>query len=189
VDALERFGERRGHAGRRAAGQHEPVERHALAAVELDLPCGEIERPRPVAEPPVGVEVLGDPEGDVLARRLARQELLRQRGTVVGRMRLLPHHDELALEALGAQRLGRPQAGQGRPDDDDAAHASALDRDRLHGAEVHGLLDLRPQGLVHVGLVVEVALLVEREDLGGGELALPVAVAYVEVDVDLHRYS
>ena len=55
---------------------------------------------------------------------LAGQDLLRQRRPVVGRVALGPDDGDRAIVAASAQRLGRPQAGQGRS--------------HHHGAALHG---------------------------------------------------
>src|SRR5689334_11227194 len=63
---------------------------------------------------------------------------------------------------------------------------SALDEDGLDGADIRGLLDLGATGLVGDLLVLELPLVVHPEHGGRGDRALPVVLAEVEVDDDLH---
>ena len=113
-------------AGQRAGvspgGQHESVESHRAAVVELHGVTLDVEASGAVSEAEVETEC-----GDLLRRSqqhaveppLAGQELLGQRGAVVGEVRLGPYEDDGAVMSVGPQRLRGPQSGQRCAHDDD----------------------------------------------------------------------
>jgi hypothetical protein len=91
--------------GRRCPGSR--IDRdHALAERKLDS----------TAQP----ERLGSEE-QIVHASFAREELFRERRAFVGRKRLLPDENELALESLGTQCLGTTGTGESRAHDEDAA--------------------------------------------------------------------
>ena len=86
---------------------------HALSARQRDLPRRGVEPGRRLPEPDVEVEVVvlgGLAEVDVVVLELPTEHSFRQRRTVVGQMVLRPDERHRAVEAAGAERLGRPQA-------------------------------------------------------------------------------
>ncbi len=101
--------------------QDQAVVGHLVAVGEHHAPARAIQARRRDAEPPLHVELVAG-ELDALDRVLAGQQLLRERRPRVGRVGLVPHDRQLAVEARGARGLRRPQPGERGPDDDDAAH-------------------------------------------------------------------
>src|SRR4051794_15986134 len=180
-------------AGGDAGGRDERVVLQGRAVGELDLTAAEVGPDDAGAEPPDDVRCrLAHPEGEPLVREplheLAGQRLLGERRAVVRGVRLVAEDDDLAREALRTQRLGGAQARHARTDDDHAlthraSALSALDRDRLHRADVGSLLDGVAQVLADVVLQLhELAVVVQLEDLRRREDALPVVLADVAVD-------
>lgn len=118
-----------GGAGARPGGDHDTVGGQLLAAVEADPPGpqgGGAASEQP-ARPELGQRrIVG--EGDVGDGDLAEQEVLRQRGAVVGGVGLGADDGQLTVEALGPQRLGRAQPGQGGPDHHHPLHGASSTR-------------------------------------------------------------
>ncbi len=106
----------------RAGGEDQSVEVHRGPVVELEGVPVDVERAGAVSQAEVELE-----RGDLLRRSKehaiepprARQELLRERRTVVGQVGLGADQDDRAAMPLGAQGLGGAQARQGCTDDGD----------------------------------------------------------------------
>ena len=123
VDTGE-VGPGRDAAGRRAGGDHHAVDVEVVARGSRHPPDADVEGSGRLPESPLDVEVLGDRE--VGSRRLlgAGQHLLGERRAVVGEVRLGAEHDDLALVALGTERLGGPEPRERGADDGDATPAT-----------------------------------------------------------------
>jgi hypothetical protein len=107
-------------ARRRAGRQQQPLIADPLAGCELELAAGRGDRANrgrgAQLDPVGGVEAfLVDVEA--LAVGLAAQVGLGQRRALIGPLGLVAEQQQPAVEALGAQRLGRLGAGQAGPDD------------------------------------------------------------------------
>ena len=119
----------RQRAHHRAGGQQQLRVPQPLAAGQLDLVLGRLQRADRRAEPQVDV-VLGVPLRRVHPGRLplllAEQVALGQRRSLVRRLVLVAEQHHRPVEALGAQRLGRLRAGQAGAHDDVRVHGSSF---------------------------------------------------------------
>ena len=113
VDALEGRRPRQG-TGHGPGGDHEAVEGEPLASVELHATSVDIERrgPAPELQLQAQVVVAVVAQGDLVDRAGAGKQLLRERGPVIGEVLFSADEHEATVEALGPQRLRRPQPGE-----------------------------------------------------------------------------
>ena len=95
--------------------------RDLVAIGQEHLPGGPIQTGRGHAEPPLGVDRPHARQLGVVGRHPALQHLLRERGTIVRLVRLVPDDGQLPAEALVAQRFGGAEPSQRGTDDDDPA--------------------------------------------------------------------
>jgi hypothetical protein len=108
---------------------HQPVEGNAPPGGETDLALFQIEEHCGISQTPLGVqsrEIVGSAQTDAIGFPFTREQLLRQRRSVVRHLRLAADDRHRTGEGLLAQSLGRTQAGQGRTD-----HHDPLQREHL----------------------------------------------------------
>jgi hypothetical protein len=106
----------------RSGGEHEAVEADRAPVVELERVALDVEPAGAVPEAQLeaeGGDLLRRAQQDAFEPPGAGQELLRQRGTVVGQMGLGPDEHDGAGVTFGAQGLCRAQPRQGGADDGD----------------------------------------------------------------------
>ena len=120
-------------AGARTGGDDQPLVAQPLVIAKDDLPAGGVERGRGDAEPQLDVQGAQLVLGAVVRHRrfVARVEKgLGQRWPVVGQVLLGPDKDQPTGVAALAGGLDRPQAGQGRADDDEGFLGQISSRER-----------------------------------------------------------
>ena len=144
-----------------AGGDHEPVEGDRFAISQPEDPRLEVDAGGGAAEAPVDLEPLDGRRG-AQRRQLgvggAGQDLLGQRGTVVGEGVLGPHGHDPAVVAERAECLDGRQAGQGGADDHDRAQRRGQRRPFPAGPAAPGGGGVPPGGTgVGHGMVLSAA--------------------------------
>ena len=140
----------RQRAGVGAGGEHEPVEADRGSVVELEGVAVDVEGWRRVAQAEVeaeGGDLLGRSQLHAVEPPGSGQELLGERGAVVGEVGLGTDQDDGTGVPLGAQCLGGPEAGQGGADDGDGGTSGPVapygaSGSSRHAEHRHPLLDV-----------------------------------------------
>jgi hypothetical protein len=173
-----------------AAGDHQALEGGLRAVRQGHRPAGQVCGDGGRAQSPVDVrDRLLAPEGELIDVDALRQSLLGQRRPVVWQVGFVAHHGDGPRVPGPAQGLGGPQAAQPGTDDQGAGR-EPVDGDGLHRAHVGGGLHCLASVIGGLGDVLQLAVVVEGEDVLGLEAALPVVLALVHVDLDAdHRLS
>lgn len=132
-------------AGRGAGRDDDAVGAHLPSVGEPDRTVRRVEPDRTGAEQPLGRQVLVVRlQGEFRLAEGAGQELLGQRGPVVGAVELVPDDDQPPVVALLAQRAGRREAGERGADHGDGPHAGpAASRAAMHGGRFGASVDSR----------------------------------------------